>query len=121
MAVEAMLGSTGGPGDGSTSPDRYDFRSVLAELAVVAQLDRAARYGRRPLSDEAAARASAAAEGVERALRRRNLRIRARRLGVASSSWPTEGHGTPQMVRASYSCGADDAEGVRLGADRSGV
>jgi hypothetical protein len=124
-AVEVEFRSRRNPQEGSVPLDRDGLRDglrpVLVDLGVVARLDEEARYGGRPLPEAASRRASDAADRVELALRRGHLRGAARALGAATTSWATEHHGTLPWVRASYRCGADDAEGARLGADRTGV
>ena len=120
MRAELMLRRGGDPSV-SRSADHADLHELLTDLELVALFDRAERYGSRPPSDVSRDRAATASVRVELRLRHQRLRPAAGCLGTVITSWAQENGGTSAQLRASYRCGPDDAEGVLLGADRSGV
>jgi Transglutaminase-like superfamily/Domain of unknown function (DUF4129) len=103
---EAIFGVSG-IGSTSTEGDRLGLEQLVSDVESLALLEREARYGDRPVADEAASAARTAAGRVRRSLRYHHLG-RALRGVILTSVTPGQGHrGTDQGAYASSGHGAN--------------
>ena len=98
-----------------------DLEQLVDDVEMVALIEREARYGGRPVGEDAAGRAGAAADRVRHALWHHRLRRAARGLLAAPIAPGGGAHGTDERARSSSRYGADEAEGAFSGAERAGV